>query len=238
MSTSLPEFQRNAVQPVACLKAGWHLIKDQYWLFLGIAFVGVLVGQAVPLGILIGPMWCGIYYCLLRRMRGEPVTFDMVFRGFDHFKESLIAALIQIVPVLILMTPVYIGLFIFIFSMDRPRGRASGGGLPPDFYAYLTLFIILFLIIFIVSMVIGAFFIFSFPLIIDRRLSGVEAVKTSFRAVMGNLGGVFGLMFLNVLLGFAGVLACYIGAFLVLPISFAAIAVAYRRVFPEPSQAL
>ena len=34
-------------------------------------------------------------------------------------------------------------------------------------------------------------------------------------------------------LGILGVLACYVGAFLVMPISFAAYAVAYRRVFPE-----
>ena len=37
----------------------------------------------------------------------------------------------------------------------------------------------------------------------------------------------------SVLDSILGVLACYVGAFLVMPISFAAYAVAYRRVFPE-----
>jgi uncharacterized membrane protein len=36
-------------------------------------------------------------------------------------------------------------------------------------------------------------------------------------------------------LAILGVLACYVGVFFVMPISFAAYAVAYRRVFPETS---
>ena len=43
------EFKRNAVEPVECIKAGWNLIKSQYWLFAGIAVVGMLIGSVVPL---------------------------------------------------------------------------------------------------------------------------------------------------------------------------------------------
>jgi uncharacterized membrane protein len=49
----------------------------------------------------------------------------------------------------------------------------------------------------------------------------------------GQPAGVIGLLLLCVAFGFAGVLACYVGMFLVLPIQFAAVAVAYRQVFPD-----
>jgi hypothetical protein len=69
-------------------------------------------------------------------------------------------------------------------------------------------------------------------LIVEHELSGMQAISVSIKAVFANLGGVVGLMFLWTLLSLAGALACYVGAFLVMPIYFAAVAVAYRQVFP------
>ncbi len=36
------EFNTGVIRPVECMKEGWELIKDEYWLFLGITFVGML----------------------------------------------------------------------------------------------------------------------------------------------------------------------------------------------------
>jgi uncharacterized membrane protein len=52
------------------------------------------------------------------------------------------------------------------------------------------------------------------------------------KAGRANLGGVLGLLLLNALLGIVGVLLCVVGVYFYMPISFAATAVAYRRVFP------
>ena len=38
-------FKRGVVEPIYCLKTGWSLVRDQYWLFVGMAFVGYLPGQ-------------------------------------------------------------------------------------------------------------------------------------------------------------------------------------------------
>jgi uncharacterized membrane protein len=56
-------------------------------------------------------------------------------------------------------------------------------------------------------------------------------VKLSIRAGLANFWRLLGLLLLNGLMGFGGVLLCYVGVFLVLPISFAAIAMAYESVF-------
>jgi len=74
---------------------------------------------------------------------------------------------------------------------------------------------------------------FGFPLIADRKLSGVDAVKLSIKAGKANFSGILLLLLLNAALGLVGVLACYVGVFFLMPISMASYAVAYRKVFPE-----
>ena len=85
----------------------------------------------------------------------------------------------------------------------------------------------------IVSLAVHTIFFFSYPLIVDRKLSGLDAIKTSVRAASKNIGGLLGLMLLLFCLGVVGVLACYVGVFFLMPISFASYAAAYRRVFPD-----
>ena len=80
MSQNLNDFNRGVIKPVECLKEAWGLIKDQYWLFLGICAVGMLIGSAFAIALM-GPMICGIYLCLFQRMRGEPVKFENLFKG-------------------------------------------------------------------------------------------------------------------------------------------------------------
>ena len=226
MNPNPMEFRSGVIAPVECLKEGWQLIKDRYWLFLGITLVAMLIGGAVPV-VLVGAMMCGLYMCLLAQMRREPVEFAMLFKGFDYFVQGLVAAAIQTLPVILIMA---VGQVIFVaFTMIiMPAGR--GEAMPAVFWVGLVLFV---LFAMIVSLVIHSLFLFAYPLIVDRKLSGLDAIKLSYRAALKNLSGIIGLMLLMGALGILGVLACYVGVFFVMPISFAAYAVAYRRVFPE-----
>src|ERR1041384_2365021 len=90
-----------------------------------------------------------------------------------------------------------------------------------------------FVLIIVVAVIASIFFMFAFPLIADRGLKGVDAIKLSIRAGKANAGGILSLVLLNFLLGLVGMLACYVGAFLIMPISFAANAVAFRRICGE-----
>lgn len=65
------EFRSGVVKPVECLKAGLELVRNQYWLFVGITAVGMIIAGAVPLGILMGPMMCVIYLALFKQRRGQ-----------------------------------------------------------------------------------------------------------------------------------------------------------------------
>lgn len=232
MTPETIEFRRGVIAPVECLKEAWGLIKGQYWLFLGICVVGMLIGGAFAI-VLMGPMMCGIFLCLFQHMRGEPVSFDRLFKGFDFFAQSVIATLIQAIPAVIIIVPVYVIMAVAMVAMSSSRGRGGDDAAAAGFFVGM---ILIFVVIFLLSIILGIFFTFTFPLIVDRKLSGVEAVKTSVKAALANFGGVCGLVLLNALLSFAGVLLCYVGAFFVIPITMTAHAIAYRRVFPEISQ--
>jgi hypothetical protein len=229
------QFRTGVIKGTECVKEAWALVKDQYWLFLGIVFVGVFIGGAIPI-VLLGPMMVGIYLCYFRKMRGEPVEFGTLFKGFDYFVQGLIAALIQMIPMVIVMVPLYIIMFAFMM-ISMPRG----GRMNPDesamfAFTFLAFYVVFIVVIVTVAVIVSIFFMFAFPLIADRNLSGLDAVKLSIKAGKANFGGMLGLILINVGLGILGVLCCYVGAFLVAPITLGSYAVAYRKVFPETSQ--
>jgi hypothetical protein len=230
---SQTSFRSGAIAPLDCIRQGWELLRDHYWLFFAVVLVGVLVAGAVPFGLFLGPMMCGIHLCFHERMRGRPVEFTALFKGVDHFVQSLIATLFQIVPAVIVIVPLYIYMLVEITSLERIQ---RSGGRAPSFADMSGVFIslgLMFVCVILLSAVVSLFYIFVYPLICDRKLSGVEAVKLSFQAALGNIGGLLGLLALNILLSIAGLMLCGFGMYLVLPLSFASYAVAYRQVFPD-----
>ncbi len=225
------EFKRNAVEPIVCIKAGWELIKEQYWLFLGITVVGMLVGSVVPLGILKGPMMCGIYLALFQTRRGQPIEFGLLFKGFDYFGDAVIATLLHMIPIVIVVVPAYLFMYIGMFAVIGVSSQGGGEPNPGALFGFMGFMMVMWLVIMVLLIVLSVVFTFAYPLIVDRKLSGLNAVKLSVRAGLGNFWRLFGMLLLTGLLSFVGLLFCYVGIFFVMPISFAAIASAYEQVF-------
>jgi hypothetical protein len=222
------DFRRNAVEPVECLKAGWDLIKSQYWLFVGITAVGFIIGSVVPLGILMGPMMCGIYLALFQTRRGRPIEFGILFKGFDYFGESVVATLLHMIPILVIFVPSYIIFYIGLFLLMPRQGSEPD---PTALLGFFGMFAVFWLVMMVILIVVSVAFTFAYPLIVDRRLSGLNAVKLSIKAALANFWRLLGLLLLSGLLNFVGVLFCYVGVIFVLPIGFAAISRAYEQVF-------
>src|SRR5450432_4218170 len=155
MSEVEPAFNRGVVRPVECLRGGWELIKEDYWLFFGISVVGMLIASFVPMNIAMGPAMCGIYFCLLRRQRGQTVKFDHLTRGIDYFVQSLIATIIMVIPILVIVLPTYL---VFLGIVLTQAGQQKQGA-PPDPNAAWTILIgvaIFSLVVFVVSIVVSA----------------------------------------------------------------------------------
>ncbi len=227
---SYPDVRKVSINPIQLFSRGFDLIRDQYWLFLGITFVGIILASMVPFGIILGPMLVGIYLCFLQRERGETVEFGTLFRGFDQFIDSLVATLIFMGLSFLLIVPVVIVMFVLVILPTL--AAANNGGGPPE----LGIGVLLMMYPVIIGIMIAIYipFIFVYQLIAERRLKAMEAIKLSARGAWINLFGV--LLFLIVMMIASALLTlmCYVPALLFMPVSFAALFVLYRDVFPQP----
>jgi len=226
MTPEIP-YKRKAVDPIECIKAGWELIKPQYWLYVGMAFIAYAIGQAVPV-ILMGPMLCGFYLTLFKSRRREPIEFATLFKGFDFFAPSIVAMLLHAIPIAAVVIPTYI-LFYVSFFVAATQAQSEGGG--AAMLGVLFTFFLVMIVIFVLIVIVSVGFTFAFPLIVDRRLNGLDAVKLSFKAGLANFWRLLGMMLLTGIMTAVGMAFCIVGMFLVLPISYGAIAAAYEQVF-------
>lgn len=218
------DFRTGVIKPVECVKEGFELIKSDYWLLFAIWLVGGLIG-GFTLYILFGAMICGIFYAYLKKIDGLPVAFDDLWKGMNWFTPGLIVTLVIIVPLLVFYIGVYISVIVAIVVGSQAgeagvMGALIGVGL-------LDIIVVILLVCF------QTLLMFAYPLIVDRGLGGVAAMKTSARAVWNNLGGVAGLIGVNFGLMIVGYMAFCIGLYFVIPIMIAGNVVAYRRVFPS-----
>jgi uncharacterized membrane protein len=79
--------------------------------------------------------------------------------------------------------------------------------------------------------------IFTLPLIVDKRMDFWPAMQTSWKMVRKHWWHLFGLVLLVGLINFAGVLLCCVGLIFAMPLGFAAMMYAYETIFsPPPSQ--
>jgi TonB family protein len=234
-------FNRGAVRPVQCLSGGCELLRGVYGNFLGVVIVAALImiaGSCIPLAPLNAPLLSGIYLCLLARIYNQPFNTGTLFQGFQYFGQAFIASLFVSVPMFALSLVFQFsmgGFQVILQNLTLEKNPRPEEVLPLvlGFFGFLFGGI---LVLMLVAMALNALMIFVYPLIVERKLKGLDAVKLGFRAVLGNFFGVFALAILETLLILAGVMLFYVGALFVLPVIFAARIVAYRQVFPAPVQ--
>ena len=122
------QYNSGAIDAPGCVSSGWELIKNNYWMYLGITLLAWVMMACIPIAnfFLFGPVMVGVYYVLLREMRGEPVEFGMMFKGFEKFVPAMAAGLIQNIPGIIFQ------IFQFTFdigsriAMSRPGRGVTG----------------------------------------------------------------------------------------------------------------
>lgn len=221
------EFTIGQIRPIECVKEGWALIKDEYWLMFAISIVGAMIG-GVSLYVLIGAMICGIFHCYLKKIDGGKVSFDDLWVGFKYFWPSLPVTILIVGPLVIWMLVLFATIYVSIIMAAIAGNRANQNELLGVFIGALVVDVIIALIM----VCFHTLLIFCFPLIVDRQLSSWASIKLSAKAVMKNLGGIGGMVGLNFLMALAGEAAFFVGLYLVIPIITAANLVAYRKVFP------
>jgi hypothetical protein len=231
------QYNSGAIDPTGCISQGWELIKKNYWMYVGIGFLTWILTACIPLVslFLVGPVLVGVYYTLLRDMRGEPVDFGMMFKGFDKFVPAMCVGLIQVVPSIIFQIIQWTFDLSKFFMVRGPGGGTYRGG-DPDFSGPMALFTgvyLVFVLGFVLFSIIWSIsFFFVMPLMAEHEIGPIDAIKLSASAAWSNVGGIILLSLLIGLILVASVFALCIGIFFALPLLYGSVAVAYRQVFP------
>lgn len=241
-----PEFQRGVVDAGGSISNGWDLIKQQYWMFVGIAFLTFIMTSYLYCisWFITGPVMGGVFFVVLRAMRGEPVEFGMMFKGFEKFVPLMVVGLIQGIPRILGDMLGIVANFAQIAMMPMLDNNR-------DFYQSSSdaPFVITGAIIVIFVIVMAAFIIFAFawriaffcaiPLMLEHDMSPGEAVGLSIRAGFSNVGGLILLIILEGLIMLGSVLLLCVGIFFIgLPLMYVADAFAYRLIFPYYEKAV
>jgi uncharacterized membrane protein len=234
------EPQRGVVDAGGSLSNAWELIKQRYWMFIGIAFLTFIMTSYLYCisWFIMGPVMGGVYYVVFRAMRGESVEFGMMFKGFDKFVPLMVVGLIQSIPRILGDIAGIAANFAQLAMMpmlDNNRDFFQSSGAP---FAITGAIIAIFLVV-IVVFIIFAFawrvaFFCAIPLMLENDLSPGEAIKLSMRAGFSNTGGLVALIILEGLIMFGSFLLICVGLFFIgIPLWYVADAFAYRLIFPH-----
>jgi Predicted integral membrane protein len=235
------QYFKGAIDATGCISNAWNLIKPNYGMYLGIAVLAWIMVTCIPCVnfFIMGPVMGGVYYVLLRDMRGEPVDFGMMFKGFEKFGSTLAVGLIQAIPGIVYqIIDLFANVSMKMMELGNiPTGRSG------DFYQSsssdalfaggVLIFYLIFVFVYALIAAIWAIsFVFAIPLVMEHDLGPIDALKLSAKAAWSNVFGVIFLAFLVWIMLVLGVLALCIGIFFVLPMVTSSFAFAYRQVFP------
>ncbi|HYG35378.1 MAG TPA: GYF domain-containing protein [Clostridia bacterium] len=225
-----------------CIAKSLDLFKNNFGVIFGgfavyllLQFVVSGLGQIQNVGfvfsaayfILTGPLTGGLYYFLLRVIRSQPVEIGDVFAGFRiNFPQLLLGYLVISLLTLLSAAP---GALLIAYPVYALSHEYAGTPLYV-IWIFLGSFVVIIPVVYL-----SVSWIFSLPLIIDRRMEFWPAMETSRKMVRKHWWLVFGLVVITSLISLAGFLACCVGLVVTLPIGFGALMYAYEKIFSAPT---
>jgi hypothetical protein len=207
----------------AWLGQAWTIVSERLSRFVSAGILLICI-SAFSLLICFPALHAGLYLMALKRFRGEKVNAGDITRGFHHFGRAF-------------------GLYVTIFIIGLAGGFitlvgmvivmiATGASADADALGTVSAWFF-WLAVSIAMAVPAAAAFFAVPLILDRDIGVVEALRQSWavtrRAYLSYLGMTVVLSLLSAL---GGVL-CWVGVVITLPLLPAAQVCAYMHYFPD-----
>jgi hypothetical protein len=211
-----------------CVTRAWELLKNNFWLLVGGTAISMIIQQAgsfIPiLGIVLplllyGVFYGGIYNLFLKALRGDNATIGDIFSGFSNrFIHLTLTTIIQAIVIIAIM-----GVAAGIAALLVPVLRTN------NVNPWLLLSLLPIVIVPTAYLMIA--WSLSLPLVMDRGLTFWSAMEVSRQVVTMHWWKFLGLLIVATLITLLGVLACFIGAFVTMPIFFGMVAYAYDDIF-------
>lgn len=222
-----------------CISRGWALLKANFgvlfggmMIYIGIEFlIGVLgviplIGMIFSLAnwVIAGPLMGGLLYLFLRVVRGEPAAAGDIFDGFRRaFAQLFLGQLVtSLLMGLCLLPALATGVIILLPTILHHTEPVMSQLFMVGGVALLCVIPMIYL---------QVNWMFTLPLILDKELEFWPAMKLSWQRVNVHWWSCFGLVVLVGLLNILGVLLCFVGLLVTVPIGFAALMYAYETIF-------
>ena len=220
-----------------CLSRSFDLWKANFLPLVGVTLLVTfvqLIANMIPIlgifsSIMLGGVFSGgLYYYYLGKMRGQPRELGDAFAGFSRaFVPLMLASLITFALVIAVMLPFAGAAFVMLI-------KASLHNQPPDFSSIGPAAIVGIIISFLVLFYLSVSWIFSFPLIVDKKLGPWTAMEVSRRIVTKQWLRVFLVMLMGGILTMLGLFGFLIGILFTLPLVHGAILYAYEDLCSPP----
>ena len=222
-----------------CISRGWKLLQENFGLlfcglliYAGVEFAIALFGMIPIIGTLfslanifiVGPLLGGLYYVNLQAIRRQPANAGDVFAGFrTNFLQLFLGNLIPGLLAALCMIPAGIVALLTILPASIRHEQ-------PGPAALVFLFGVA-LVCVIPAVFLQINWVFTLPLIIDRKMNFWPAMQLSWKMTVQHWWQVFGLLVLVALINIGGTLLCCVGLLFSAPIGIGAMMYAYEDIF-------
>jgi hypothetical protein len=196
-----------------------------------------LAMQAI-LALVNGPVFGGIFYVFIQRLRGRPAGIGEIFIGFQRFFTQLflgnfvvaLLASLCFIPATIEYTLKVMPIMDQFqhVTPDQMQGviaqlKTAMIGIAP-----------IMMICMVPALYLTVNLQFVLPLIVDKQIDFWDAVKISWKKVHKHWFSVFGFVVVISLINVAGLCACCIGLIFTVPLTIAMTMCVYETIFGEP----
>ena len=222
-----------------CISRGWNLLKENFGLlfcglliYVGVEFALGALGAIPIIGALfslanifvVGPLLGGLYYINLQAIRRQPASAGDVFAGFrTAFLQLFLGNLISgLLAVLCLIPAGIVALLTILPAVIHHEQPGS---------AALAILIAVALVCVIPVVFLQINWVFTLPLIIDRKMNFWPAMQLSWKMTTKHWWQVLGLLVLVALINIGGTLLCCVGLLFSAPIGIGAMMYAYEDIF-------
>lgn len=222
-----------------CVARAWTVFKSYFWMLVGatlltLAIVGA--GSTLPILEIIIPMALqgvlmgGLFTLFLHLMRGQPAQISDLFSGFSSelFRPLSLQTLVSYLVSQLCFLPAVIA-----FKMKGVTTQNYQTVLADDVQTTLVLLLVL-MACMIPAVYFGFCWMFSIPLIVDKKMAFWPAMKLSRAKVLQHPWRI------GVLAAWAGILGCLgifgfgIGILLTLPLNYLVVLSLYEDIFNAP----
>jgi uncharacterized membrane protein len=224
-----------------CLNRSWALFQANMGVMLGataLVYLVVLAINVIPYLSLIlslvltGPLMGGLWYFYILKVRGMDATAGVAFSGFGpQFGQLALANVVTGLLSGLCLLPAF-GLFVGGAVLGGALGEGGGEG-----GAVLGVFAVISLLLLVVGFAgyvyLAVSWLFTLLLVVDKGMAFWPAMELSRRVVAKRFWGVLWLSLVAAILGFVGMLLCFVGILFFGPLAMGMLAYQYQQMFGD-----